>query len=55
MLNKICEALNTRLALVLIKAINEQNIEDPSKKRLAREIAPLLENLIQKFYHEPAI
>lgn len=53
-LKKIADALGVPIELLMIKAVNEQNISDPDQKRLAREIAPLLENLVNILYQKPA-
>jgi XRE family transcriptional regulator, regulator of sulfur utilization len=54
-LKRIADALNVPIELLMIKAVNEQNISDPDQKRLAREIAPLLENLVNILYQKPAV
>lgn len=52
MLEKICNALDVPIAVFILKATNEADIRDPSRKRLVREIKPLLDRITTKLYNE---
>jgi transcriptional regulator with XRE-family HTH domain len=55
LLERICNALEIPIHVFMFKAINEEDINDPSKKRLIREIKPLISRIAENLYSESEI
>lgn len=49
-LTKICYNLEVPIDIFIFKAINEDCIEDPAKKKLIREIKPLMNEITNLLY-----
>jgi transcriptional regulator with XRE-family HTH domain len=49
-LDAICKVLKVPIPILLFKAVNEESIIDPDKKRLVREIKPLFEQITKALY-----
>ncbi|MBL0744841.1 helix-turn-helix domain-containing protein [Chryseolinea lacunae] len=49
-LERICVALNVPIQILVLKATMEEDITDPDKMRLVREIKPLLNELTMALY-----
>ncbi|GGI58476.1 helix-turn-helix domain-containing protein [Winogradskyella haliclonae] len=50
-LNKICESLEIPLDVFFFKALNEDTIKDPTKKKLIKEIRPLMNEIADLLYN----
>lgn len=51
-LEDICNALKVPIHVFMFKAINENEINEPGKKRLVREIKPLINKIAEALYSD---
>lgn len=51
-LEKICERIKVPIDVFIFKAINEDAIEDENKRKLVREISPLMNKIADLLYSE---
>lgn len=49
-LEKICANVNVPIEIFIFKAINENNIEDENRRKLVREIKPLMNEITDALY-----
>lgn len=49
-LEQICSNINVPIEIFILKAINEDKIKDPERRRLVREIKPHMEKITDLLY-----